>query len=83
MLKEDAPTADDRSMACPLSAREMEVMALVVKGNINKEIAERLNLSLPTVVSHRKNVMAKLGIHSVSALTIYAVMRGLVDVNEI
>lgn len=73
----------DRSMACPLSAREMEVMALVVKGNINKEIAERLNLSLPTVVSHRKNVMAKLGIHSVSALTIYAVMHGLVDVNEI
>ena len=50
---------------------------------INKEIAERLNLSLPTVVSHRKNVMAKLGIHSVSALTIYAVMHGLVDVNEI
>lgn len=83
VLKEDAPMADDRSMACPLSAREMEVMALVVKGNINKEIAERLNLSLPTVVSHRKNVMSKLGIHSVSALTIYAVMHGLVDVNEI
>ena len=70
-------------MACPLSAREMEVMALVVKGYINKEIAERLSLSLPTVVSHRKNVMSKLGIHSVSALTIYAVMHGLVDVNEI
>ena len=58
-------------------------MALVVKGYINKEIAERLSLSLPTVVSHRKNVMSKLGIHSVSALTIYAVMHGLVDVNEI
>lgn len=82
VLKEDAPKSD-RSMSCPLSAREMEVMALVVKGNINKEIAERLNLSLPTVVSHRKNVMSKLGIHSVSALTIYAVMHGLVDVNEI
>ena len=82
VLKEGAPMTD-RSMTCPLSAREMEVMALVVKGNINKEIAERLNLSLPTVVSHRKNVMAKLGIHSVSALTIYAVMHGLVDVNEI
>ena len=66
-----------------LTDREIEVLSLVAQGKINKEIAERLNLSLPTVVSHRKNVMSKLGIHSVSALTIYAVMHGLVDVNEI
>ena len=66
-----------------LSQREIEVMSLVVKGLINKEIADRLNLSLPTIVSHRKNVMAKLGVRSVSALTIYAVMHGYVDVNDI
>ena len=67
----------------PLSQREIEVLSLIVKGCINKEIADRLNLSLPTIVSHRKNLMAKLGVRSVSALTIYAVMHGYVDVSEI
>ena len=67
----------------PLSQREIEVLSLIVKGYINKEIADRLNLSLPTIVSHRKNIMAKLGVRSVSALTIYAVMHGYVDVSEI
>lgn len=66
-----------------LSSREIEVMSLVVKGYINKEIADQLNLSLPTIVSHRKNLMSKLGLRSVSALTIYAVMHGYVDVNDI
>ena len=67
----------------PLSQREIEVMSLVVKGHINKEIADILNLSLPTIVSHRKNVMSKLGLRSVSALTIYAVMHGYVSVGDI
>ena len=66
-----------------LSSREIGVMSLVVEGYINKEIADLLNLSLPTIVSHRKNLMSKLGLRSVSALTIYAVMHGYVDVNDI
>lgn len=66
-----------------LSDREIEVLALIVKGNINKEIADILNISLATVVSHRKNIMDKLGMKSVSALTIYAVMHGYVDINNI
>lgn len=66
-----------------LSDREAEVMALVVQGYINKEIAERLNIALTTVVTHRKNIMEKLGLRSVSALTIYAVMHGYVDVDKI
>ena len=66
-----------------LSVREVEVMSLVVKGFINKEIADRLNISLATVVTHRRNIMEKLGIRSVSALTVYAVMHGYVDINEI
>jgi DNA-binding CsgD family transcriptional regulator len=66
-----------------LSPREVEVMTLIVKGLINKEIAERLNISLSTVITHRKNIMDKLGIKSVSALTIYAVMKGYVDINMI
>ena len=66
-----------------LTDREIEVMALIVQGYINKEIADRLNIGLATVVTHRKNIMDKLGMKSVSALTIYAVMHGYVDINKI
>ena len=66
-----------------LSDREIEVMALIVQGFINKEIADKLNISLSTVITHRKNIMDKLGFKSVSALTIYAVMHGYVDINSI
>jgi len=66
-----------------LSNREIEVLSLVVQGYINKEIALKLNISLTTVITHRKNIMEKLGMKSVSALTIYAVMHGYVDINKI
>lgn len=66
-----------------LTDRETEVMALIVQGNINKEIADKLHISMPTVATHRKNIMEKLGIRSVSALTIYAVTHGYVDINKI
>jgi DNA-binding CsgD family transcriptional regulator len=66
-----------------LSDREIEVMTLIVQGYINKQIADRLNIALSTVVTHRKNIMDKLGFRSVSALTIYAVMHGYVDINKI
>ena len=66
-----------------LSDREIEVMSLIVQGYINKEIADRLNIGLSTVITHRKNIMEKLGMKSVSALTIYAVMHGYVDINKI
>ena len=66
-----------------LTDREIEVMALIVQGYINKEIADRLHISLTTVITHRKNIMEKLGMKSVSALTIYAVMHGYVDINNI
>ena len=66
-----------------LSDREIEVMSLIVQGYINKEIADKLNIGLSTVITHRKNIMDKLGFKSVSALTIYAVMHGYVDINNI
>ncbi|MCM1311910.1 MAG: helix-turn-helix transcriptional regulator [Bacteroides sp.] len=72
----DAPVAD-------ISQREAEVLSLVVKGLINKEIADKLNISLTTVVTHRKNITEKLHLKSVSALTVYAVMHGIVSVDEI
>ena len=66
-----------------LSDREIEVMSLIVQGYINKEIADQLHIGLSTVITHRKNIMEKLGMKSVSALTIYAVMHGYVDINKI
>jgi DNA-binding NarL/FixJ family response regulator len=66
-----------------LTSRETEVMTLIVQGYINKEIADRLNIGLTTVITHRKNIMEKLGMKSVSALTIYAVTHGYVDINKI
>ena len=66
-----------------LSDREIEVMSLIVQGYINKEIADKLNIGLATVITHRRNIMEKLGMKSVSALTIYAVTHGYVDINKI
>ena len=66
-----------------LSDREIEVMSLIVQGFINKEIADKLNIGLSTVITHRKYIMDKLGLKSVSALTIYAVTHGYVDINTI
>ena len=66
-----------------LSPREIEVLILITKGLINKEIADKLNISLTTVISHRKNITEKLGIKSVSGLAIYAVMHGYVEADRI
>lgn len=61
-----------------LTQREVMVLRLVVEGLINKEIADRLNISINTVLTHRKNITAKLGIKSVSGLSVYAIMNGIV-----
>ncbi len=66
-----------------LTPREIEVLRLVVQGLLNKQIADRLQIGLTTVISHRRNIVAKLHIRSVSALTIYAVTKGYVDVSKI
>ncbi|WP_308663304.1 LuxR C-terminal-related transcriptional regulator [uncultured Alistipes sp.] len=66
-----------------LSAREAEVLALIARGHINKEIAQRLGIGLTTVISHRRNLMEKLGIRSVSGLTLYAITRGYVEADEL
>ena len=73
--------ADIRSEV--LSARETEVLTLIAQGLLNKQIAQRLGIGLTTVISHRCKLMEKLGIRSVSGLTIYAVTMGYVDPDEI
>jgi len=66
-----------------LSSREKEVLQEVVKGLSNKEIADVLCISTHTVISHRKNIARKLNIHSVAGLTIYALVNGLTDLNNL
>lgn len=66
-----------------LSVREQDVLHLIVKGSTNKEIADKLNISLNTVLSHRKNITAKLGIKTVSGLTYYAIMNGFLSPDDI
>ena len=74
----------NKSISCipsPLSQREVEIVRLIAKGLIAKEIADRLNLSTHTVYTHRKNIMSKLKVKSASELVLYAVNNGIVDVN--
>ena len=66
-----------------LSPREIEVLILITKGFINKEIADKLSISLTTVISHRKNITEKLGIKSASGLAVYAVMHGYIEADSI
>lgn len=67
----------------PLSAREKEIIVCVVKGMTNKQIADALCISAHTVITHRRNIAAKLQIHSAAGLTIYAIVNKLVELSEI
>lgn len=62
-----------------LTAREREILQLIAEGNTNKDIANRLNLSVYTVDGHRTRIMDKLNLHSVGELVRFAVRNGLVD----
>jgi len=66
-----------------LTKREIEVLQLLTKGHSNKEIADQLFVSTHTVISHRKNISEKTGIKSASGLTMYAILKKIIDVNEI
>ena len=66
-----------------LSKREIDVLVAVAKGLMNKEIADQMNISIHTVISHRKNITRKTGIKSVSGLTVYALLNNLIDETEV
>lgn len=65
-----------------LSERECEVIMLIAEGRSYTRIAEHLHLSAHTVVTHRKNIMQKLGVNSTAALVLYAVKNGLASPNH-
>ena len=66
-----------------LSGREKEVLVCVAKGMLNKEIADRFNISVHTVITHRKNITRKTGIKTVAGLTVYALLNNLLDINSL
>ena len=76
---EAAKNADD----VELSKRETDVLVAVAKGMMNKEIADKMNISIHTVISHRKNITRKTGIKSVSGLTVYALLNNLIDEKDL
>ncbi|MBW6535076.1 MAG: LuxR C-terminal-related transcriptional regulator [Mariniphaga sp.] len=66
-----------------LTTREKDVLKLVALGHSNKAIAEKLFISIHTVISHRKNITEKTGIKSISGLTVYAILNNLLDTETI
>ena len=77
----DETSAQNESV--DLSNREVDVLVCVAKGMTNKDISDMLNISVHTVITHRKNIVKKTGIKSVSGLTVYALLNNLVEESEI
>lgn len=63
-----------------LTKREIEILKLIIQGLLNKEIAEKLNISLNTVLTHRKKIIRKTGVKTVSGLTFYCIRNGIVSI---
>lgn len=72
-----------RSEGEELSLREKEILICVAKGMLNKEIADLYNISIYTVITHRKNITRKTGIKTVAGLTVYALLNNLIDMNTV
>ena len=82
-LLSDNKLTQDKPESIELSNRETDVLVALVKGLTNKEISDKLYISVHTVITHRKNIVRKTGIKSVSGLTVYALLNNLVDEAEI
>lgn len=78
-----AKEKDNGCGAAPLTPREAEIVQLIARGLIAREIAEALNLSPHTIYTHRKNIMKKLRLNSASGLVLYAVHTGLVKAEAV
>ena len=81
-LRQSAKLSSNLSGKNRLSARETTILKQIVKGFTNRQIADNLFLSIHTVMTHRKNIHRKLGINTVSGLTVYALMNGIVTLPE-
>lgn len=77
--RQESPRSDSQE----LSLREKEILVCVAKGMLNKEIADLYNISIYTVITHRKNITRKTGIKTVAGLTVYALLNNLIDANSV
>ncbi|MCM1077488.1 MAG: LuxR C-terminal-related transcriptional regulator [Bacteroides sp.] len=82
-LRRNIQTDGDEDRGKDLSPREKEVIVGIVKGLSNKEIASAMNVSVNTVMTHRRNIASKLHIHTPAGLTIYAIVSNLVRLEDI
>lgn len=82
-LLDKAPPKKSRKPLDTLSARELDVLKLLVKGLSNKEVSDKLFISTHTVISHRKNITQKLNIKSVAGLTVYAILNEIISMEEV
>lgn len=82
VVKTSRKTLDDNE-STTLSDREKEVLVCLSQGKKNSEIAEALNISVHTVITHRKNIIKKTGIKSVAGLTVYAILNNLIEEKDI
>ncbi len=85
LSKAEGLTVTDGRVSCDgikISAREIEIIQLVAEGLSNKEIAERLFLSVHTVTTHRKNIMSKLGVNNTAGLVMFAIRQNLLGPNK-
>lgn len=78
LLRECCQNESEEEDSYELSERETEVLVLLAKGCSSKEIADKLNISVHTVNTHRKNITRKTGIKSVAGLAVYAMLHNLV-----
>ena len=78
-----SPSGYGENAEVALSSREKEIIVCIARGMSNKEIADSLCISVHTVTTHRRNICAKLEIHSPAGLTIYAILNGLIDPKEV
>jgi len=82
-IDEDEPVSASLENKEPLSQREKDIILGVVSGLTNKEIADKLFISVHTVLTHRRNIARKLEIHSPAGLVIYALVNGIVSMEDI
>lgn len=80
--EEEKEKPEETSLITLLSEREKEIISCVAKGKSNKEIANELFLSVHTVTTHRRNISAKLNIHTAAGLTIFAILHNLISIDE-
>jgi DNA-binding NarL/FixJ family response regulator len=82
LIREKVDSRHNFSQQTELSNREKTILKHVAKGLTNKEIGEKLFLSVHTVITHRKNITNKLGIKTISGLTVYAILNNIISIGD-